>query len=193
IAGKEAEVSKITQLAMEGKMDFDESFKQRVALLKGITVDEIREMPAKLPLSDGATRLTKILKQLGYKIAIISGGFMCVGEYLKEKLGLDYAFANELDIKDNKVTGKIRGEIINGEKKAALLRELAQKENLSLAQTIAVGDGANDLPMISIAGLGVAFEAKPSLKEKADSAISSKVGLDGLLYLLGIHEREITE
>ncbi|MCK5541832.1 MAG: phosphoserine phosphatase SerB [Desulfobacterales bacterium] len=192
IAGKEKEVSKITKLAMEGKMDFDESFKQRVALLKGITLDEIKKLPAKLPLSEGAERVTKILKRLGYKIAIISGGFTCVGEYLKEKLDLDYAFANELDIKDGIVTGKIRGEIINGEKKAIILRELAQRENLSLAQTIAVGDGANDLPMISIAGLGVAFEAKPAVKEKADSAIS-KVGLDGLLYLLGIHERELNE
>ncbi len=190
IAGKEEEVSKITALAMEGKMDFDESFKKRVALLKGITLDEIKEMPKRLPLSDGAERVTRILKRLGYKIAIISGGFTCVGEYLKDKLNLDYAFANELDIKNRVVTGKIRGEIVNGAKKASLLRELAQKENLSLAQTIAVGDGANDLPMISIAGLGVAFEAKPSVKEKADSALS-KVGLDGLLYLLGIHEREL--
>jgi phosphoserine phosphatase len=192
IAGKEKEVSKITKLAMEGKMDFDESFKQRVAFLKGITLDEIKELPARLPLSKGAERVTKILKRLGYKIAIISGGFTCVGDYLKEKLDLDYAYANELDIKDNVVTGKIRGDIVNGEKKASLLRELAQKENLSLAQTIAVGDGANDLPMISIAGLGVAFEAKPSVKEKADSALS-KVGLDGLLYLLGIHERELID
>ncbi len=192
IAGREEEVSRITTLAMEGKMDFDESFKQRVALLKGITLDEIKEMPARLPLSEGAERVTKILKKLGYKIAIISGGFTCVGEYLKNKLNLDYAFANELDIKDNIVTGKIKGDIINGEKKATLLKELAKKENISLAQTIAVGDGANDLPMISLAGLGVAFEAKPSVKEKADSALS-KVGLDGLLYLLGIHERELDE
>lgn len=192
IAGKEKEVSEITKLAMEGKMDFDESFRQRVALLKGITLEEIKEMPARLPLSEGAERVTKILKRLGYKIAIISGGFTCVGDYLKEKLDLDYAYANELDIKDGIVTGKIRGEIVNGEKKAAILRELAKKENLSLAQTIAVGDGANDLPMISIAGLGVAFEAKPSVKERADSALS-KVGLDGLLYLLGIHERELTD
>ena len=192
IAGTEEEVAKITTLAMEGKMDFDESFKQRVALLKGITLDEIREMPARLPLSDGARRVTKILKRLGYKIAIISGGFMCVGDYLKEELNLDYAFANELDIKNKIVTGKIRGEIVNGEKKAILLRELAQRENLSLAQTIAVGDGANDLPMIAIAGLGVAFQAKAAVKEKADSAISG-AGLDGLLYLLGIHERELDE
>ena len=173
-------------------MDFDESFKKRVALLEGITLDEIKEMPKRLPLSSGARRVTKILKRLGYKIAIISGGFACVGDYLKEELDLDYSFANELDIKNKTVTGKIRGDIVNGEKKAAILRELAQKENLSLAQTIAVGDGANDLPMISIAGLGVAFEAKPSVKEKADSALS-KVGLDGLLYLLGIHEREIDD
>ncbi len=192
IAGKEKQVSKITALAMEGKIDFNESFRQRVALLKGLKEEKIRDLPAKLPLSDGAERVTKILKKLGYKIGILSGGFTFVGDYLKEKLNIDYVFANELDIENQVVTGKVNGEIINGEKKAALLKELAQRENLTLAQTIAVGDGANDLPMISIAGLGVAFKAKAVVQEKADSAISG-VGLDGLLYLLGIHEREIIE
>ena len=192
IAGKEKQVSEITALAMEGKIDFNESFRQRVALLKGLKEEKIRDLPAKLPLSDGAERVTKILKKLGYKIGILSGGFTFVGEYLKEKLHIDYVFANELDIENQVVTGKVNGKIINGEKKAALLKELAQRENLSLAQTIAVGDGANDLPMISIAGLGVAFKAKAVVQEKADSAISG-VGLDGLLYLLGIHEREIVE
>ncbi len=192
IAGKENQVAKITALAMEGKIDFDESFRQRVALLKGLKLEEIKDLPSKLPLSDGARRVTKILKKLGYKIGILSGGFTFVGDYLKNILNIDYVYANELDIKDQVVTGKVKGEIINGDKKAILLKELARKENLTLSQTIAVGDGANDLPMISIAGLGVAFKAKAVVKEKADSAISG-VGLDGLLYLLGIHERELDE
>ena len=192
IAGKEKQVSEITELAMQGKIDFNESFRKRVGLLKGLKEEDIKDLPQKLPLSDGAERVTRILKKLGYKIGILSGGFTFVGEYLKTKLNIDYVFANQLDIKNNIVTGKVKGEIINGAKKALLLRELAANENISLAQTIAVGDGANDLPMISIAGLGVAFRAKAAVKEKADSAISG-VGLDGLLYLLGIHERELVE
>jgi phosphoserine phosphatase len=192
IAGKEKQVSQITKNAMEGKIDFNESFRQRVALLKGLKAEKIKDLPSTLPLSEGAERVTKVLKQLGYKIGILSGGFTFVGEYLKEKLNIDYVYANELDIENNVVTGKIKGEIINGERKASLLKELAQRENLTLAQTIAVGDGANDLPMIAIAGLGVAFKAKAVVKEKADSAITG-VGLDGLLYLLGIHERELVE
>lgn len=192
IAGKEKQVSEITELAMQGKIDFNESFRKRVGLLKGLKEEDIKDLPQKLPLSDGAERVTRILKKLGYKIGILSGGFTFVGEYLKTKLNIDYVFANQLDIKNNIVTGKVKGEIINGAKKALLLKELAANENISLAQTIAVGDGANDLPMISIAGLGVAFRAKAAVKEKADSAISG-VGLDGLLYLLGIHERELVE
>ena len=191
LAGVHDEVADITRLAMEGKMEFDEGFRKRVALLEGLEKEKIDALPARLPLSDGAERVTRTLKQLGYRIGILSGGFTFVGEYLKEKLNLDYVFANELDMKDGKATGQVKGEIVNGARKASLLRELAGKEGLSLSQTIAVGDGANDLPMISIAGLGVAFNAKPVVREKADSAISS-VGLDGLLYLLGIRDRELS-
>jgi phosphoserine phosphatase len=177
---------------MQGEMDFKESFRQRVALLKGLTQSDLDRILQTLPLTEGAQLVTATLKRLGYKLGILSGGFTFVGDYLKETLGFDYMYANELDMEGKVVTGRVRGGIVDGEKKAALLREIARKENLSIEQTIAVGDGANDLPMISIAGLGVAFNAKPVVRKKAASAIST-TGLDGLLYLMGIHEREIRE
>jgi phosphoserine phosphatase len=175
---------------MRGELDFKEGFRKRVALLKGIKREALEKLPQSLPLTDGADLVTKTLKGLGYKLGILSGGFTFVGEYLKERLGFDYLFANELDMKEGVVTGEVVGEIVDGEKKAVLLRQLAQRENIVLEQTIAVGDGANDLPMISIAGLGVAFNAKPLVRQRASNAISS-VGLDGLLYLIGLHDREI--
>ncbi|MBC8439461.1 MAG: phosphoserine phosphatase SerB [Deltaproteobacteria bacterium] len=185
-------VNKITESAMRGEIDFKESFQKRVALLKGIKEEQLVNISRNLPLTDGAQLVAKTLKGLGYKLGILSGGFTFVGEYLKEKLGFDYMYANELDIENGVVTGKVVGDIVDGEKKAILLRQIAQKENLALEQTIAVGDGANDLPMISIAGLGVAFNAKPVVRKNASNAISS-VGLDGLLYLIGLHEREIKQ
>jgi phosphoserine phosphatase len=190
LAGVGDQVDRITEAAMRGEIDFRESFRQRVALLKGLEEEKLHRLLEKLPLTDGADLVVKTLKGLGYKIGILSGGFRFVGEYLKNKLGIDYLFANELDIKDGVVTGEVVGEIVDGEMKAELLRKLAESEHIALEQTIAVGDGANDLPMISIAGLGVAFNAKPVVREKAANAISS-VGLDGLLYLIGIHDREI--
>ncbi len=190
LAGVGDQVDHITEAAMRGEIDFRESFRQRVALLKGLEEDKLRGLLERLPLTDGADLVVKTLKGLGYKIGILSGGFRFVGDYLKDKLGIDYVFANELDIKNGLVTGEVVGEIVDGEMKAELLRNLAKQENIALEQTIAVGDGANDLPMISIAGLGVAFNAKPVVRQKAANAISS-VGLDGLLYLIGIHDREI--
>jgi len=192
LAGAGRQVSAITESAMRGEIDFKESFKKRVALLKGLRVEELEKLNVDLPLSEGAELVCSTLKGLGYKLAILSGGFTFVGEYLKEKLGFDYVYANELDIKNGRVTGEVCGEIIDGKKKALLLKKIAERENITLAQTIAVGDGANDLPMISAAGLGVAFHAKPIVRERAGNAIST-VGLDGLLYLLGIHEREIAQ
>ena len=192
LGGVEEQVNQITESAMRGEIDFKESFRRRVALLKGIKQEDLAKISRDLPLTDGADLVIKTLKGLGYKLGILSGGFTFVGEYLKERLGFDYMYSNELDIKDGLVTGKVVGDIVDGEKKAVLLRQIAQKENISLEQTIAVGDGANDLPMISIAGLGVAFNAKPVVRRKASNAISS-VGLDGLLYLIGIHEREIKQ
>ena len=192
LAGVGEKVDQITEATMRGEMDFKESFRQRVGLLKGLEEEKLLRLTEQLPLTDGADLVVKTLKGLGYKIGILSGGFRFVGEYLKAKLGIDYVYANELDIKDGKVTGEVIGEIVDGEMKAHLLRKLAEQENIALEQTIAVGDGANDLPMISIAGLGVAFNAKPVVRQKAANAISS-VGLDGLLYLIGIHDREIKD
>ncbi len=190
LAGEEDKVNMITESAMRGEMDFKESFRKRVALLKGIRHDQLEKICANLPLTEGVSLVTRTLKRLGYKLGILSGGFTFVGNYLKERLGFDYVYANELDIKDGKVTGRVVGDIVDGEKKAFLLRQIASRENIAMEQTIAVGDGANDLPMISIAGLGVAFNAKPLVRQKASNAISN-VGLDGLLYLIGLHEREI--
>ncbi len=190
LANAEEQVKKITESAMRGEIDFKESFRKRVALLKGIKEKHLGEIAKTLPLTYGADLVAKTLKGLGYKLGILSGGFTFMGEYLKERLEFDYMYANELDIKDGLVTGEVKNEIVDGEQKAILLRQLAQKENIVLEQTIAVGDGANDLPMITIAGLGVAFNAKPIVKQKASNTLSS-VGLDGLLYLIGLHEREI--
>jgi phosphoserine phosphatase len=192
LVGAGEQVDKITESAMKGEIDFKESFRKRVALLKGIKEEQLVKISRELPLTDGADLVATTLKGLGYKLGILSGGFTFVGEYLKDRLGFDYMYANELDMKDGVVTGDVIGDIVDGEKKAVLLRQIAQKENIALEQTIAVGDGANDLPMISIAGLGVAFNAKPVVRQKASNAISS-VGLDGLLYLIGIHDREIKE
>jgi len=191
-AGVGDRVAQITKAGMQGKMNFKDSLTQRVALLKGMHENILSTVAQNLVLTEGAERVIGKLKQLGYKIGIISGGFEYFGNYLQRKLGLDYVFANCLEIEDGKITGKIKGEIIDGRKKAEILRTIAQVENISLQQTIAVGDGANDLPMISIAGLGVAFHAKPIVKETAQQSISS-VGLDGLLYLMGISEREIRQ
>ncbi len=192
LAGVGDQVKQITESAMRGEIDFKESFQRRVALLKGLKEEQLTKLTRELPLTEGAALVSKTLKSLGYKLGILSGGFRFVGEYLKEQLGFDYLYANELDIRNGVVTGAVVGDIVDGEKKALLLRELARKENIALEQTIAVGDGANDLPMISIAGLGVAFNAKPIVRQRASNAISS-VGLDGLLYLIGIHDREIKE
>ena len=186
------QVAKLTAATMNGELDFKESFTRRVALLKGLDEKVLVEVAQNLTLTEGAERVINTLKKLGYKIGIISGGFDYFGEYLQNKLGLDYVFANVLEIKDGKVTGNITGDIIDGPKKAEILKTIARVENISLQQTIALGDGANDLHMISIAGLGVAYHAKPVVKENAEQSISS-VGLDGLLYLMGISEREIQQ
>ena len=192
MAGVGDQVAQITEDGMQGKIDFKESLIRRVALLKGMDANVLSTVAQNLVLTEGAERVTLKLKQLGYKIGIISGGFEYFGKYLQKKLALDYVFTNRLEIKDGKITGKLDGEIIDGHKKAEILSTIAKVENISLQQTIAVGDGANDLPMISIAGLGVAFHAKPIVEENARQSISS-VGLDGLLYLMGISDREIRQ
>lgn len=188
-AGVGEQVSAITERAMAGELDFRASFKERLALLKGLDISVLDEIGASLRLTEGAETLFAELKRLGYKTAILSGGFTYFAKQLQEKLGIDYVFANELEVVDGRVTGVAVEPIVDAQRKADLLRELAHKEGLSLEQTIAVGDGANDLPMLAIAGLGVAFRAKPLVKQSAKQAIST-LGLDGILYLLGFRDRE---
>lgn len=188
-AGVGDQVSAITEQAMRGEIDFNESFRRRVGLLKGLDDSVLQRIAERLPLTEGAEELVSNLKSLGFKTAILSGGFTYFGRYLQQKLGFDYVYANELDIQDGKVTGEVVGEIVNGERKAQLLREIAEKEGVRLEQTIAVGDGANDLPMLSLAGLGIAFRAKPLVRRSAKQAIST-LGLDGILYLIGFRDRD---
>ncbi len=188
-AGVGEAVSGITARAMAGEIDFQTSFKERVALLKGLNADVLAKVEARLELTEGAEYLMSTLKSLGYKTAILSGGFTYFAEGIRQRLGIDYMFANELDIKDGVVSGEVSGQIVDGPRKAELLRQLADKEGICLEQTVAVGDGANDLPMLGIAGLGIAFRAKPLVKANAKQAISN-IGLDGVLYLMGIRDRD---
>ena len=192
-AGVGEQVKAITERAMRGEIDFKESFTQRVALLKGLDAGVMQDIAEHMPITEGADRLMSVLKRCGYKIAILSGGFTYFGEYLRHRYGIDYVYANELEIDDdNKLTGRYVGEIVDGKRKAELLKLIAQVEQVNLAQTIAVGDGANDLPMISEAGLGIAFHAKPRVKATAQQAIST-IGLDGVLYFLGFKDSYLGE
>jgi phosphoserine phosphatase len=188
-AGVGEQVAAITERAMRGELDFRASFKERMALLKGLDVGVLDEIGASLRLTEGAETLFAELKRLGYKTAILSGGFSYFAKQVQARLGIDYVFANELEVVDGKVTGVAVEPIVDAQRKADLLTELAHKEGLSLEQTIAVGDGANDLPMLALAGLGVAFRAKPLVRQSARQAIST-LGLDGVLYLLGLRDRE---
>jgi phosphoserine phosphatase len=188
-AGVGKEVSAITERAMRGELDFKQSFAKRVSLLKGLPETVLAEVAVTLVLTEGAEKLVSTLKRLGYKTAILSGGFTYFGRMLQKRLGIDYVFANELEIENGLVTGRVSGEIVDGARKAALLERIALNEGFSLEQTIAVGDGANDLPMLSIAGLGIAFHAKPIVKESAKQSLNT-LGLDGILYLMGLSERE---
>ncbi len=192
VAGVGEQVAEITEAAMRGEIDFSESFRRRMALLEGMEESVLAGIAANLPITEGAERLIKHLRHFGYKVAILSGGFTYFANYLKEKLGIDYVYANQLDFENGKLTGKVKGDIVDGQMKAKLLRQLAEQEGISLEQVIAVGDGANDLPMLSIAGLGIAFHAKPIVKEQAKHSIAT-LGLDGILYLLGMRDREIAE
>lgn len=189
-AGVGEEVDRITEAAMRGDIDFNESFKQRVALLEGLDVDVMQEIAENLPITEGAERLFHTLKKYGFRTAILSGGFTYFGKYLQHKFDIDYVFANELEVEDGKLTGKHQGDIVDGDMKAELLKKIAFKEDIHLEQVIAIGDGANDLPMINIAGLGIAYHAKPKVKENAQHAIST-IGLDAVLYLMGFRDREI--
>ena len=190
LAGVGEEVKAITEAAMQGDIDFNESFKRRMKLLKGLSEEVLHDVAVNLPITKGTRRLIDTLKSYGFKTAILSGGFTYFGHYLQKELGIDYVYANQLEIKDGVLTGNYLGDIVNGTKKAEYLKEIAYKEGIDINQTIAVGDGANDLQMLNLAGLGIAFHAKPTVKDNAQSSISS-IGLDGVLYLLGYHDRHI--
>ena len=186
-------VAAITERAMRGEIDFKESFTERVALLKGLDISVMQDIAENLPITEGTDRLMSVLKTCGYKIAILSGGFTFFGEYLQRRYGIDYVYANELEVgEDGKLTGRYVGDIVDGRRKADLLRLIAQTEKVNIAQTIAVGDGANDLPMINEAGLGIAFHAKPRVKASASQSLST-IGLDGVLYFLGFKDSHLGE
>ena len=186
-AGVGEQVKAITESAMRGEIDFNESFRRRIAMLKGLDVSVMEEIARNLPITEGLDRLIHVLKRVGFKTAILSGGFTYFGNYLKQRYGFDYMYANELEIADGKLTGRHIGDIVDGKRKAELLRLLAQVENVDISQCIAVGDGANDLPMLSNAGLGIAFHAKPKVKANAQQSLST-IGLDGILYFLGLKD-----
>lgn len=191
-AGVGKEVKAITESAMRGEIDFRESFTKRVSLLKGLDVSVMKDIAENLPITEGLERLMEVLKRTGYKTAILSGGFTYFGNYLKQKFNFDYVYANELEVgPDGKLTGRFLGDIVDGQRKKELLRLLAQVEGINIAQTIAVGDGANDLPMLSEAGLGIAFHAKPKVKAEASQSLST-IGIDGILYFLGFKDSYIT-
>ena len=189
-AGVGEEVRAITASAMRGEIDFRESFSRRVALLKGLDVSVMEEIARSLPITEGLERMMTILKRVGYKTAILSGGFTYFGNYLRQKYGFDYVYSNELEIEEGKLTGRYVGEVVDGRRKAELLRLLCQFEEINIAQSVAVGDGANDLPMLNLAGLGIAFHAKPKVKATARQSIST-IGLDGILYFLGLKDSRI--
>ncbi|MBP3482294.1 MAG: phosphoserine phosphatase SerB [Alistipes sp.] len=191
-AGVGEQVRAITERAMRGEIDFCESFTERVALLKGLDVSVMDDIARNLPITEGLERMMTILKRVGYKTAILSGGFTYFGNHLKQQFGFDYVYANELEIENGKLTGRYVGEIVDGRRKAELLRLLCQFENINIAQSVAVGDGANDLPMLNLAGLGIAFHAKPKVKATAEQCIST-IGIDGILYFLGLKDSSVEE
>jgi len=190
MAGVGREVSHITEAAMRGELQFDDSFTQRVGLLRGLASERVYSLLETIPLADGAERLIRTLRMLGYKTAILSGGFTFFARRLQERLGIDYVHANELEIADGIVTGRVVPPIVNGERKAALLAAIAKSEDISLEQVVAVGDGANDIPMLKVAGMGIAYRAKPLVRESAPHSVSA-LGLDGLLYLIGVRDRDL--
>ncbi len=186
------QVSAITERAMRGELDFQQSFRARVALLKGLSAEALTTVANGMQLNDGAERLIRVLKRFGYKLAVLSGGFAPIGEHLRKALDLDYVHANELVTANGVFTGEVQGHIVDATRKARLLTEIASKEGIALEQTIAIGDGANDLPMLNVAGLGIAYHAKPLVKATADHAISN-MGLDSLLYLMGFSDQDIEQ
>lgn len=191
MAGVADQVVKITESAMRGEIEFQESFRRRVALLKGLPEARVYELIGRIPLAEGAEQLIATLKKLGCKTAILSGGFTFFARHLQERFGIDYIHANNLEFVNGKVTGEVTGQIVDGARKAVLLKEIAVEEHISLEQVVAVGDGANDLPMLNLAGMGIAFRAKPLVRQSAEHSLT-QLGLDGLLYLIGVRDRDLT-
>lgn len=185
-------VSEITHRAMAGELDFEQSLRARVALLEGMPWEQVLSLARNLPVTDGAREMLRVLRVLGFKTGVISGGFTFAANALRDELGLDYAYANNLEVRDGTLTGHVLDPVVTPQRKADLLDAIAQREGIALEQTIAIGDGANDLTMLERAGLGIAFHAKPKLKEAADTSVSAG-GLDRILYLLGLHERDVDE
>jgi phosphoserine phosphatase len=183
LAGVGEQVAKITDAAMRGELDFKQSFRQRVALLKGLEEARVHSLLQRIALTEGAEHLIRTLKKRGCRTAILSGGFSFVGRWLQSRLGVDFVHTNDLQIRDGRVIGEVDSEIVDGARKAELFLRIAQSEGVPRTATIAVGDGANDLPMMELAALGVAFRAKPKVREQADVALSH-VGLDAILHLI---------
>lgn len=191
-AGVGDKVREITPAPCAARLISAKAFRRGVALLKGLDVSVMEEIARSLPITEGLERMMTILKRVGYKTAILSGGFTYFGNYLRQKYGFDYVYANELEIEDGRLTGRYVGEVVDGRRKAELLRLLCQFEEINIAQSVAVGDGANDLPMLNLAGLGIAFHAKPKVKATARQSIST-IGLDGILYFLGLKDSRIEQ
>ncbi len=184
------EVAAITERAMQGELDFKDSFRARVAALAGLPQDALQRVAESAALNEGAGRLLAALRHFGYRTAIVSGGFQYVGDYLANRFGIDHVYANRVVVRDGRLTGDVSGDIVDAQGKADLLRRIAAEEAVALEQTIAIGDGANDLPMLNLAGLGVAFRAKPLVRRQASNAISN-FGLDSVLYLMGFTDRDV--
>ncbi|MEO1235810.1 MAG: phosphoserine phosphatase SerB [Planctomycetota bacterium] len=188
-AGVGGEVAAVTAAAMRGELDFEASLRRRVAALAGLAESKLAEVADRLDLTEGCAVLLENLRGLGYKTAVLSGGFTYFGRRLQERLGLDHVHANDLEIHDGRLTGRVLGSVVDGPRKAELLEQLAAAEGIHRRQVVAVGDGANDLPMLNRAGLGIAFHAKPIVREQAEQSVST-LGLDAVLYLLGVHDHQ---
>jgi phosphoserine phosphatase len=191
LAGVKDQVSEITARAMRGELDFKAALAARVKLLEGLPFERAGELARKFELTPGAERFVRTLKSLGYRVGLVSGGFDFFVDDLKNRFGLDFAFSNELEVKDGVVTGRVLGTIVDGERKAQLLRDTAKVYKVRLEQTVAIGDGANDMLMLKTAGLGIAFRAKAPLQKVADMSLNHHESLDTLLFLMGFHQRDL--